>query len=63
MCRNNAFAGSALCEWYITLTFASCQEEATERAEEAAERAEEVTKYAQVLAEKLRSLGINPDEL
>ena len=41
-------------------------EQATEerkRAEEATKRAEEATKQAQVLAEKLRSLGINPDKL
>ena len=38
-------------------------EEAAERAEEAVERAEEVTKHAQILAEKLRSLGIDPDTL
>jgi Uma2 family endonuclease len=38
-------------------------EMATKQAEEATKQAEEATKHAQVLADKLRSLGINPDEL
>ena len=38
-------------------------EEATKQATEATKQAEEATKQAQVLAAKLRSLGINPDEL
>ena len=38
-------------------------EEVTKQAEKATKQAEEATRHAQVLAEKLRSLGINPDEL
>jgi len=38
-------------------------EDAREKAADALKQAKEATRHAQVLAEKLRSLGINPDDL
>lgn len=54
-------------EMDLCLTRAEAQtllaEEEAERANEEAERAREAIRKAEALAEKLRSLGINPDEI